>query len=109
MVQMSYNFTGNGYLTFFYHKFTAEKYFFLLISASSRLKPYKKFPDSRNLLLTYDPASGILDFFYKEILHPYFTYFYWGELNFLYMINGNNSPVEPWTVYRVDTGMLSGL
>lgn len=63
--------------------------------------------DDNNPLLTFDPASAKVDFFYKEILPPYCKYFYWGYENYLYMIIGNDNPAENWTVYRVDLGTTS--
>jgi hypothetical protein len=60
--------------------------------------------DAENPIITFNPADGKLDFLYKDILHPYCKSFCWGAGNFIYMINGDATAGEEWTVYRVNTG-----
>jgi len=57
--------------------------------------------------IVYDPASNSFDYFYKEIVPPYCKQFRWGGGNFIYMISGNLTPAQDWTVYRVDMGMTA--
>ncbi|MDZ7262761.1 MAG: IPT/TIG domain-containing protein [candidate division KSB1 bacterium] len=63
--------------------------------------------DSPNPLLSVDPATQTVDFFYKNILPPYCKHFSWGNGTYLYLISGNTSPAQEWTVYRVDMGTKS--
>jgi hypothetical protein len=60
--------------------------------------------DAPNPLLFLDPATSQLDYLYKGIVPPYCKHFYWGTGNYLYMISGNASPSQEWTVYRVNVG-----
>jgi len=60
--------------------------------------------DAVNPILTYNLADATVDILYKEILHPYCKAFCWGAGNFIYMINGDTTAGEEWTVYRVNTG-----
>jgi len=60
--------------------------------------------DAVNPIITYNLADGKVDFLYKEILHPYCKSFCWGVGNFIYMINGDATAGEEWTVYQVNTG-----
>jgi len=60
--------------------------------------------DAPDPILVFDPASGSLDYFYKNILPPYCKQFYWGSQTFIYMISGNTSPAQEWTLHRVDLG-----
>ncbi|HVO73269.1 MAG TPA: hypothetical protein VMT35_04545, partial [Ignavibacteriaceae bacterium] len=60
--------------------------------------------DAINPIITFNPADGSIDFLYKEILHPNCKSFCWGSGNFIYMINGDATSGEEWTVYRVNTG-----
>jgi hypothetical protein len=60
--------------------------------------------DAENPIITFNPADGSIDFLYKDILHPYCKSFCWGAGNFIYMINGDSTTGEEWTVYRVNTG-----
>ena len=60
--------------------------------------------DAPNPLLFLDPTTSQLDYLYKGIVPPYCKNFYWGTGNFLYMISGNASPAQEWTVYRVNIG-----
>jgi hypothetical protein len=61
--------------------------------------------DAVNPIVTYNPANGNIDYLYKEILRPYCKSFYWGTGNFIYMINGDATAGEAWTVYRVNAGI----
>jgi len=63
--------------------------------------------DGVNPLITYNPGSGKFDYFYKNIVPPYVKQIKWGTGNYLYMISGNLSPAQNWTVYRVDMGMTA--
>jgi hypothetical protein len=58
--------------------------------------------DASNPIITFNPADGKVDFLYKDILHPYCKSFCWGSGNFIYMINGDETAGEEWTVYRVN-------
>jgi hypothetical protein len=60
--------------------------------------------DSSDPILIVNPATGSVDYFYKDILPPYCKNFYWGRGTYLYMISGNTNPAQEWTVYRVDFG-----
>jgi len=60
--------------------------------------------DSINPILIYDSSLNQIDYFYKGILPPYCKYFYWGNENYLYMIIGDATAGQEWTVYRVDMG-----
>jgi hypothetical protein len=60
--------------------------------------------DAENPIIIFNLADGNLDFLYKDILHPYCKSFCWGAGNFIYMINGDATAGEEWTVYRVNTG-----
>lgn len=59
---------------------------------------------SNNTLIIVDPATNTTDIFYKGIIHPYCASMQWGSANYLYMINGNTTEGETWTVYRIDMG-----
>jgi hypothetical protein len=60
--------------------------------------------DSPNPILSFDPATQSLDYFYKGIIPSYCKQFCWGSQTFIYLISGNTSPAQEWTVYRVDMG-----
>jgi hypothetical protein len=60
--------------------------------------------DAVNPIITFNIADKKLDFLYKDILHPYCKSFCWGSGNFIYMINGDATAGEEWTVYRVNVG-----
>lgn len=66
--------------------------------------------DSPDPMVTFDPATQKLDYFYKSIIPSYCKQFCWGTQTFVYMISGNTAstspptPAQDWTVYRVDTG-----
>jgi hypothetical protein len=49
-------------------------------------------------------AEGI-NFFYKNLLPPYCPYFGWGSGSYMYMLSGNTTASQEWTVYKVDMGM----
>ena len=61
--------------------------------------------DAANPIITYNLADGSIDYLYKEILRPYCKSFCWGSGNFIYMINGDATAGEEWTVYRVNAGV----
>jgi hypothetical protein len=61
--------------------------------------------DDINPIITYNLTNGKVDFLYKEILHPYCKSFCWGAGNFIYMINGDVTTGEEWTVYQVNVGV----
>ncbi|MDH7603872.1 MAG: IPT/TIG domain-containing protein [Melioribacter sp.] len=63
--------------------------------------------DSSNPILIFDMASKQLDYFYKNIIPPYCKNFYWGNGSFLYMIIGDATAGQEWTVFRVDMGSKS--
>lgn len=65
--------------------------------------------DAADPLLSYNPATGQMDYFYKGILNPYCKHFAWGSQNYLYMICGDDTAGEEWTIYRVDMGTTAGL
>jgi len=48
-------------------------------------------------------AEGI-NFFYKNLLPPYCPYFGWGSGSYMYMLSGNTTASQEWTVYKVDMG-----
>jgi len=60
--------------------------------------------DSTNPILIVDPATGMIDFFYKHILLPYCKHLAWGNGTYLYMISGDTNLNQEWTVYRIDMG-----
>jgi hypothetical protein len=60
--------------------------------------------DSPDPILIANPMTGTVDYFYKSILPPYCKNFSWGRGTYLYMLSGNASPAQEWTVYRVDFG-----
>jgi len=64
--------------------------------------------DAVDPLLSYNPATGKMDYFYKGIIPPYCKHFAWGSQNYLYMICGDDTAGEEWTVYRVDMGTTAG-
>ncbi|HNW58215.1 MAG TPA: hypothetical protein PKI62_00895 [bacterium] len=64
--------------------------------------------DAVDPLLSYSPATGKMDFYYKGILNPYCKHLAWGTGNYLYMICGDDTAGEEWTVYKVDMGMAAG-
>jgi len=57
-----------------------------------------------NPIITFNLVDGTIDFLYKEILRPYCKSFCWGAGNFIYMVNGDATAGEEWTVYQVNTG-----
>jgi hypothetical protein len=63
--------------------------------------------DGDNPLITYNPGTGKFDYFYKNILPPYAKKINWGTGNYLYMISGNTTPAQNWTIYRVDMGITA--
>jgi hypothetical protein len=64
--------------------------------------------DAANPLLSYNPATGKMDYFYKGILNPYCKHLAWGHQNYLYLICGDDTAGEEWTVYRTDMGTSAG-
>ncbi|HOT97783.1 MAG TPA: hypothetical protein PLN61_12760 [bacterium] len=64
--------------------------------------------DAADPLLSYTPATGQMDYYYKGILNPYCKHFSWGSKTYLYMICGDDTAGEEWTVYRVDMGTTAG-
>jgi hypothetical protein len=60
--------------------------------------------ESTDPILVYDPLTAELDYFYKGILPSYIRNMVWGPGNYLYLVRGNTSLSEEWTVYRVDMG-----
>jgi hypothetical protein len=60
--------------------------------------------DSPTPLLIFNPATNRVDYLYKSIVPSYCKQFYWGTGNYLYMISGNATPAQAWTVFRIDTG-----
>jgi len=60
--------------------------------------------NSSDPILVFNPTTGTVDYFYKNILPPYCKNFYWGRGTYLYMLSGNVNPAQEWTVYRVDMG-----
>jgi hypothetical protein len=60
--------------------------------------------DSPNPLLIVDPITRGVDYLYKGILPSNCKQFYWGTGTSLYMIRGDTSLGEEWTVFRVDAG-----
>jgi hypothetical protein len=61
--------------------------------------------DGTNPMLTYDPTTNAIDILYKGILPTYCDFICWGTGQYIYMIRGNTSASEEWTVYRIDTGV----
>lgn len=60
-------------------------------------------------LLSVDEASGKVSPFYKGIIPSYCDGMVWSKTSdYLYMITGNGSADDPWTVYRVDMGTTGG-
>jgi WD40 repeat protein len=57
-----------------------------------------------NTMIAVDPADNSTDVYYKGILRPYCASIYWGNGDYLYMINGNSTSGEVWNVYRIDMG-----
>ncbi len=60
--------------------------------------------DAPDPLLVVDPSTSNSDYFYKSILPSYSKHFYWGTGTFIYMICGNPTLGEEWTVYRINMG-----
>jgi hypothetical protein len=60
--------------------------------------------DSPDPLLIADPATSQMDYFYKGIVPAYCKHLCWGKGNYLYIISGNTSPAQEWTVYRINMG-----
>jgi hypothetical protein len=63
--------------------------------------------DGDDSFIVYDPAATSFDYFYKDITPPYCKQFGWGAGNYIYMISGNITPAQNWTVYQVDMGITS--
>jgi len=63
--------------------------------------------DGDNPLITYNPGTGKFDYFYMNILPPYAKQINWGTGDYLYMISGNTTPAQNWTIYRVDMGITT--
>jgi hypothetical protein len=61
--------------------------------------------DAANPIITFDLADKKVDFLYKEILHPFCKSLCWGSGKFIYMINGDATAGEEWTVYKVNVGI----
>ncbi len=60
-------------------------------------------------VLSVDPVSGKVSSFYKGIIPPYCAAMAWSKTStYLYIISGNKSPAQTWTVYRLDMGSLGG-
>jgi hypothetical protein len=64
--------------------------------------------DSPDPMLGFDLTSHSLDYFYKGIIPSYSKHFCWGGKSYVYMIVGNTSPAQEWTVYRIDMGTTAG-
>jgi len=64
--------------------------------------------DAVDPVLSYNPATREIDYFYKGILNPYCKHFSWGNQNHLYMICGDTATGEDWLVYQVDMGTTAG-
>ena len=61
-------------------------------------------------LLSFDPATSVIDNFYKGIVPPYCVGLAKsGASHYLYLITGNTAASQPWTVYRVDVGSAGGM
>ena len=56
-------------------------------------------------ILIAAPPLYKVDFFYKGILPQFCPYFCWGNGNYMYLISGNTTPAQEWTVYQVDMGI----
>ncbi|MGD0339547.1 MAG: hypothetical protein ABSB78_12260, partial [Bacteroidota bacterium] len=63
---------------------------------------------SADPLLILDLNTKIVDYFYKGILPSYCRHLNWGSGNYLYMVRGNTSTAQKWTVYRVNMGATVG-
>ena len=64
---------------------------------------------SADPLLVVNRASGKVDNFYKGIVPSYCSGLCWSKTsNFLYIISGNTTPAQTWTVYRLDMGSPGG-
>lgn len=55
-------------------------------------------------LLVFDLQANTIDYFYKGIVPPYVKKIAWGNGNYIYIISGNTTPAQDWTVYRIDMG-----
>jgi hypothetical protein len=65
--------------------------------------------DATDPLLVFDLNTSQMDYLYKGIVPPYCKYFCWGKGNYLYLISGNATPAQEWTVYRVNVGTAGAL
>ena len=61
--------------------------------------------DGLTPLLIIDPVTKKPDAFYKGLIQPYCKKAVYGKLNYMYLLNGNTSAAEVWTVYRADMGV----
>lgn len=61
--------------------------------------------DASDPIVMFDPASQTTDLLYKSILPSYCKQLYWSTGNYFYMISGNTTPAQEWTIYRVDAGV----
>ncbi len=65
--------------------------------------------DSKDPILIADPVSNTVDYLYKGILPSNCKQFCWGAGTNIYMISGDTQLSVNWTVYKVDTGIKSGI
>lgn len=61
-------------------------------------------------LLSFDPATSVIDNFYQGIVPPYCVALAKStSTHYLYLISGNTAAAQQWTVYRVDVGNTGGI
>ncbi len=63
---------------------------------------------SADPILILDLNTKIVDYFYRGILPSYCRHLNWGSGNYLYMVRGNTSQSQKWTIYRVNMGATVG-
>jgi hypothetical protein len=61
--------------------------------------------DGDDPILSFDISNQKMDIYYKGIVSPYCKRLAWGKANYLYLINGDATAGQTWTVYRLDMGI----